>query len=223
MFRFMRTHHLKFLVGAPIIFLVLVNIDSPSTQRIMLAPQTSPYVEVGERFIVNIELTTDAPVNAVGGIIQFDPTRLEMTSLSRQNSVVTLWSEEPTYSNHDGRVHFSGGILHAPERPSRDVSHIFQIEMLALQSGDALVQVLDPQILAHDGFGTNIAGTSNAIHYSIRQKGTPSPDVNKDGVVSLGDVNTLYLQTYRTYDPMFDLNNDQSVGWADVRMLLRLL
>jgi hypothetical protein len=221
--QFIRSHHLKILAGAPIIFLVLVNVG-PSFQHVLaLSTEAPSFIEVGSTFEVHVMLHTDAAINAVGGVVKFSPHHLEMLSLDRQNSVVSLWSEEPSYSNNEGSVQFSGGILQSDSDTSQLEKKVFTMLFRTLNPGPADISILDPQILAHDGLGTNLAQGTPEIRFVVRAPHTASPDVNRDGVVSLLDVNTLYIQTYRSYDPDFDLNADNKVSWADVRALLEVI
>ena len=64
---------------------------------------------------------------------------------------------------------------------------------------------------------------ANTLTFYVRAHGAASPDINADGVLSLSDVNSLYLKTFRAYDAKYDVNGDGKVDWNDVRVVLGLL
>jgi hypothetical protein len=57
----------------------------------------------------------------------------------------------------------------------------------------------------------------------IRARGTPSPDINGDGQLTIADINAEYLALFRAYDPQYDLNRDKKLTWADVRILIKTM
>jgi hypothetical protein len=220
---FLKNHQYKLILGAPIIFLVIIN--SAGTLGVgnifFFTHAVSNFIVVGDDAEVTLAMRTKAPINAVGGTVTMTPALLEMTSLSRISSVVDLWSEEPAYTKEENVLRFSGGMIgEKTETPLEGA--VFVMHLSALKEGVATVSMRGGQLLASNGVGTNIISGSNALTLYIRAKGSPSPDINDDGVLSLLDVNTLYLKTFRTYDQRYDLNDDGRVSFADVRVLVGL-
>ena len=56
---------------------------------------------------VNVS-SPDQPMNAAQGEISFPTGELEVLSVSKTNSILNLWVQDPTFSNYDGTVDFSG-------------------------------------------------------------------------------------------------------------------
>lgn len=216
------THRKKIIIGAPILFLVLINAGmSVGGNVLKLVPENSVFVEVGDAVPVQLMVHTKSTVNAMGGTILFSPDVLQADAVTRQGSVIDLWSEDPLVNNQSGEIHWSGGIVNESEEPTN--GQVFTIQFHAAHTGKTRVRVIDGQLLAKDGEGTNIlSGTESAL-ISVRAQGQPTPDVNNDGVLSISDINGLYLKTFNDYDARYDLNGDQRVSWSDVLTLISIM
>lgn len=79
------------------------NIPNKQTAAVLiLTPQTEK-VYVGETLSATLILDTpDKPVNMVEARIIFPTDKMEVTSLSKVGSIISLWAEEPAYSNATG-------------------------------------------------------------------------------------------------------------------------
>lgn len=65
----------------------------------------------GDSFKVDVRMeSNDVAVNAVQARIDFPPEMLEVVSLSKVNSVLVYWPEEPTFDNAMGEMSFIGGL-----------------------------------------------------------------------------------------------------------------
>ena len=220
---FFRTHQWKFFWGAPIIFLVIVNSSGAlhPGNFFQLFSTTQAFVQVGDTALVSLRFQTNTPINALGGVVAFSPGVIEVDSLDRTNSMIDLWSEEPSYANQDGTIQFSGGMVDdKSSAPSRGDIFTFSVRMIGVGTG--AIEMKNAELLASNGEGTNVASGQNTLTFYIRKKGTASPDVNGDGVLSITDVNTLYLKTFRSYDEHYDLNGDRKINWTDVKTLIAL-
>lgn len=91
-------------------------------------------------------------VNAADGTISFDPKTLSVVSISKDGSVFSLWTADPTFSNADGTINFSGGSPKAITAPGTVISVTFK----ALSQGKGTVSVAKASILAADGKGTDV-------------------------------------------------------------------
>jgi hypothetical protein len=219
----LRAHPYKIIVGAPIIFLVLVSGSSilGGGNYFSFTGGRAQFAVVGDEIPVTLDIHTKVPINAVGGTVHFDPSVLAISSLSRISSSVDLWSEEPVIDNTEGTLHFSGGLFgEKTDAPLQGT--IFVINMTARTPGKTNLTVTNGEILANNGEGTNVSGGARALTLYIRAAGLPSPDVNGDGILSASDANILYLKTFRAYDSAYDLNGDGKVNWTDVRDMIAL-
>jgi len=77
--------------------------------ELFLLPQNS-LVGRGETFFVEVRLDTEGEdINAVEANLVFPQTYLEVVTLDRGGSILTLWPREPAFSNTEGTLSFSGG------------------------------------------------------------------------------------------------------------------
>ncbi len=156
--------------GKKILFLIIaLEIILPSSVfaqgMLSLSPSLGSYT-VGESFSVLVNLNTGGEiVNAGTGQINFDNSKLQVVSLGYSQSVFSLWTENPSYSNAAGTVTFSGGV------PSPGFSGasggLLRITFRAKAVGQAPVNFLSGSILANDGQGTNIADGLRGALYNI--------------------------------------------------------
>ncbi len=222
---FFRSHKRKIVAGAPIIFLLLLGSSGilANGNTLSLSANDSVFVSINDEVPVTLTLSTKTPINAAGGTVTFPSELLSVSTLSRSTSIIDLWSEEPVISNESGTVRFSGGIIGPNVGTTGNRGPIFTLNMRALKEGKALLRVKDGELLANDGSGANQISSTGSLVVYIRGAGRSSPDVNGDGELSLSDVNTLYLRTFRAYDARYDLNGDEKVDWTDVKNLISLL
>ncbi len=216
-------HKRKIIIGAPILFLAIMNVTgfTGSGNTLSFSPEQTIFYTVGEEVVVHLDMQTKRPVNAVGGNVYFPPDTLESITVTRIGSRIDLWSEDPTVTNESGIIHWSGGIVN-PEAEGVN-GRVFTMRFHAKEVGKAEIVVRDGQLLTHDGAGTNVYSGNPSLTLYVRAQGTPSPDVNEDGKLSLSDANTLYLRSFGKYDARNDLNMDGKVGWSDVTFLVSLL
>jgi hypothetical protein len=217
-----KRHKYKYIFGAPIMFALFVNIDAlnNAVNTLSLTTDQSKFVEVGESVTVTTKVYTTETINAIGASIEFNPNMLAVTSLDPDSTVVDLWAEKPRLSSTPGNVIFAGGVTSGDFMGSGEV---FSFNVKAIDTGTAKLSLVDPEILANDGVGTNLISRKYDLTLYVRDKGLASPDLNDDGRISLMDVNILYFNTLRSYDPTYDLNGDGDVSLADVRALLKML
>lgn len=111
-------------------------------------------VRAGETVVVRLLVESDQPLNAVEGLVSFPADLLSVTSISKTGSVVALWVEEPSYSNAQGTVSFSGGVPNPGYMG--DFRRVINIEFRAKAAGSATIAIQNASVLANDGAGTNI-------------------------------------------------------------------
>ena len=218
-----KKHKYKIILGAPIIFVLFVNIDISGISRntISITPNDTVYVAVGDTFSANIGIDSSDAINSIGGKLIVPENALETVEISFDNSLIDLWAVEPKITEGSDTVLFGGGIIH--EEGFTGAGNIFTVTIQALASGDATISLRDPEMLAHDGTGTNLLTQKKDLVYHIREKDTPSPDLNSDGKITLMDINILYFNTLKKDDPRYDLNGDGKVTLGDIRILLSML
>ncbi len=143
---------------------------------LFISPATGTY-RVGESFSVLINTNTDGrAINAASGQINFDNSRLEITSLGYTKSIFTIWVEEPGFSNAGGTIHFSGGVPNPGFTGSS--GNILRITFKPKAIGSASVDFVSGTLLANDGQGTNILDNLKSGVFKIvaAPPTTPKPE-----------------------------------------------
>jgi hypothetical protein len=164
---------------------------------------------------LSVFIDSRTSINAIGGKISFPSKLLTVDHISKNDSIVDLWSEEPLIDQVAGTIFFSGGIT--GDTGYREKGELFSITFITKQEGIGHIDIQDGELLARDGNGTPIEYRTSPSTLYIRKPGTPSPDVNADGQLSFSDINLIYLASFRSYNPKYDLNSDGKNNWNDVR------
>jgi len=107
----------------------------------------------GDTFIVEVKISSpDRLINAAEGVLFFDKDILGLKELSTGNSVFSVWAEEPSFSNKNGKVSFVGGT---PDGFQGTEAEVLKIIFLAKKSGNAeLTPTSDFAVFLSDGKGT---------------------------------------------------------------------
>lgn len=137
-------------------------------------------VSAGEAFTETVSVSSsDQALNATSGTVTFPTDLLSVSSVSNANSILTLWVEQPTYSNYLGTVTWSGvvpnpGFIGAGGR-------VLSIRFFAKRAGTATIAFSSSEVLANDGNGTNILTAAHpasvSISSSLPQQSQPSADL----------------------------------------------
>ena len=132
----------------------------------------------GELFSVLVNVNTlSKSINAASGQLNFDSAKLEVVSLGYSNSIFTLWTQGPAFSNSAGSITFSGGL------PSPGFTGpsgaVLRVTFKPKGVGQAAVNFASGSILANDGKGTNIldgfsGGVFNVVASAAKPSETPS-------------------------------------------------
>ena len=196
------------------------NIPNKQTVAVLiLTPQTEK-VYVGETLSATLVLDTpDKPVNMVEVKIIFPTDKMEVTSLSKIDSIISLWVEEPAYSNATGTITFSGG-LPTPGFKGR-AGKLLNITFKVKDAGEALINIEDAAVLANDGLGTDVlVGTQPAKLLLIEiMAGTEIGDIDGNDRIDLIGASILITNWGTPKNTRSDLNNDGKVNSKDISIL----
>ncbi len=156
-----------FLFG--FVFAVLslpVSVKADAT--LSISPSGGSYA-VGDTFSVLVSLSTGGEsINAGTGEIHFDTSLLQVTNLGYSQSIFSLWTENPSFSNSAGTVNFSGGVPNPGYNGSSGA--ILRITFKTKAVGQAEVSFNSGSVLANDGQGTNILKNKNSATYTVSAK-----------------------------------------------------
>lgn len=192
---------------------------------------SSESIESGKQFSVDVIVNATTPVNAVDIAIAFPVNQVEIVSIDRGESVLTLWTADPKVDN--GVVYLAGGTY---QRGFVGEHKIATINVKALKSGQATFIPKTVKLLAGDGKGTQVATKidSGAFNTSIYEPGTTPPlpgtlkatgevyvvtDVDNDGKVTLRDVSS-FMASWSSGGAVYDFNNDGLMTFRDFSILL---
>lgn len=143
--------------------------------KLFLSPATGGFL-VGSTVDVSIILDTDnVPINTVKVDLKFPPDKLQIVSPSSGKSFISIWLEQPAYSNIEGTISFAGGI---PEGIKTSSSIVSVVTFRVIKAGEAIVRILPSSgVLAHDGKGTEILARVIGGRYTLRPKPPEGPKV----------------------------------------------
>ena len=151
-----------------VIFLVSASLAAAAD--VSVAPSSGSY-SAGQTFTATVQADPDgSDVNAVEATLSFDPNVLSVIAVSKDGSVFSLWTTEPTFSNAEGTVSFGGG---SPS-PFSQTSDLLRITFRTVSEGSSDVSVSDASVLAADGQGTDVYESSQDATYTVAA-GQPEP------------------------------------------------
>lgn len=147
------------------IALFIGNFSHANAADIFVTPALGNYT-VGQRFSVDIYVSSPSvAINAVSGILSFPSDSLEVTSISKAGTIMSLWVQEPTFSNQAGTVNFEGVVLNPGFTGSS--AKVLTVNFRAKGYGLADTTFSSASILANDGTGTNVLKSISGGHYNI--------------------------------------------------------
>jgi len=164
---------MKKIITALIVFTFLPFVASAQA-TMSVSPAVGSY-EVGEMFSTLVNLNSGGQsINAGMAQINFDNTRLDVVSLGYSQSIFSLWTENPSFSNVAGSIKFGGGV---PNPGFSGASGgILRITFRAKATGQAPVNFISGSVLANDGQGSNILDSMRGSIFTINPA-TSAPKV----------------------------------------------
>ena len=139
----------------PIIFLFfLITFPLQVEGASLLLSPGSESFSVGDSFSVELRIDTAGDsINTAQATIYFPVDVVKVLSVSKENSIFSLWPETPTFSNLTGEISFIGGLPHPGfSGEGKAITINFKLE----KEGEMLLSFGESKILADDGKGTNI-------------------------------------------------------------------
>jgi hypothetical protein len=143
-----------FLGAALFLGAFLSGTHGASAASLYLTPSTGSYL-TNHTFTVGIYVSSpDIAMNAAQGTVAFPADKLEVLSISKTDSVVNLWVQEPSFSNRDGAINFGGVVVNPGFQgvSGKILGVTFQVK----KPGTAAISFSAGSVLANDGKGTNI-------------------------------------------------------------------
>lgn len=157
------------------IFALFSGAKAASAASLSLSPASGSF-QVGQTFSVRV--TVDSPnaaINAVSGVVSFPQDKLKITSLSKTGAIVSLWVQEPSFSNEVGTMNFEGIVLNPGFQG--DAGRIITVNFQVKAAGAANIAFASGSILANDGLGTNVLGGFTNANFGLK----PAPQGEEAG------------------------------------------
>lgn len=150
-------------------FVFFSNVEAASTARLYFLPKSGEF-EIGKVFQVRFAVDTGGTaINLVEANISFSEN-LEVTSFSKEGTIISLWFNEPKFSNTERTISFVGGI---PNPGFSGIGRLLIINLKTKKAGSAWLKVSSAQVLANDGFGTNILKESDSANFTLFESKLP--------------------------------------------------
>lgn len=161
-------HFLYCLLFLGTCFISLFFTSIVHAANLSVSPATGNFY-TQNNFTVSVEVNTDQAINGVEGILQFPTDKLEVISINKSHSVMSLWIQEPSFSNggQTGVVHFSAIKLNPGYTGQK--GNVIDVVFRVKSPGVANVSFSSGSILANDGKGSNLLDLFNSAVYSLRQ------------------------------------------------------
>ncbi|HET9641600.1 MAG TPA: cohesin domain-containing protein [Candidatus Paceibacterota bacterium] len=174
-------------------------------------------VSAGETFTETVQVSSaDQSINAVSTTVSFPTDLLQVISVTKVNSILTLWVVDPIYSNVDGTVSVSGIVPNPGYIGGR--ARVVAITFRAKRAGTAKLSFTgDEQVLANDGNGTNVFTDGQPAMVTILPSTAPAvatASANRGDLLAHITSSSHPDQTawYRTTHAVFDWTNAPGVS-----------
>jgi hypothetical protein len=142
-------------------------LQSAHAANITLTPSFGSY-KAGSTFSVTLNITSNQDaINAVSASLHFNSDVLSLQSVSKTGSIITVWAEEPVFSNSDGTASMEGVIFNPGF--SGATGKVATLSFKARKAGTANITVSSGSVLANDGNATNVVKTLGSASFSVTE------------------------------------------------------
>jgi hypothetical protein len=158
-----------FAVTIFVAFLGFVNYANAGT--IYISPSSGSYT-VGS--IVTVRIMTSSPaqaINAVSGTLKFPADKMQIVALSKASTIMSLWVQEPSYSNGAGSADFAGVVLNPGFTGS--AGQVLTVSFKVTNTGTAKLSFSSGSLLANDGNGTEVLSGLSGAEYTFKPAEVP--------------------------------------------------
>lgn len=158
--------NMRYLLYGCVLFLVPF-VTQAATLSIL--PASGSYA-VGDTIAVSVAISSNTAVNAVSSSLLYSADTLELRSISKEGSIISLWVQEPSFSS--GRATVEGAILNPGYTGAS--GRVARLVFRARSPGPAYVRFASAEVLANDGVGTNVYEGASPAAFTIAAAPAPS-------------------------------------------------
>jgi hypothetical protein len=159
-----------------LIFCSFSFVERADAATLYLSPASGSYT-VGDVITVSMLVNTQGQtINSVDANITYPNKYLEVISISKSGSILSLWVEEPTFVNSSGTINLGGGL----PTPGHNggAGKIIDVTFKLKAAGSAQLAFSSGAVRANDGYGTNVLQASSGATFNISapiKKPAPPP------------------------------------------------
>jgi hypothetical protein len=185
--------------------------------NLTLSPSSGGYT-VGQTLSVDVMVSGNTdPINAVSSSISFSSQTLELRSISKSGSIITVWAEDPSFSNANGTASLEGVILNPGFSGTQ--GKVVTLSFRVKRAGSGTVTLTNGSVLANDGNATNVLGTLGSATYSFSDAADSedvapaqsSPSSNSNLPVVTSSTHPDSAKWYNASEASFEWNLPSSV------------
>lgn len=138
----------------------VVSFTDAYAANLIISP-SSITTKAGRTFSVDIVVNNNLDaINAVSADVVFPKDALQIVSVSKKSSFISLWAEEPTFSNEKGTLSLEGVALNPGF--NKATGNVLTVTFKALQAGNVSISVKSGAVLANDGNATDVLKTTGS-------------------------------------------------------------
>jgi hypothetical protein len=100
-------------------------------------------------------------INAVSGAVSFPSDKMQLISIGKAGSIITFWTQEPSFSNASGKAQFEG-VAYNPGYTG-PAGSIVTLTFKVKAAGSATLSFSAASVLANDGQGTNVLDSTKDV------------------------------------------------------------
>lgn len=208
--------------------LAAVSLSTEHTQVMIQLPSGNTTVTVGEPFQVEVRIDAQEPINAVEMDLLYPEQYMVVEQLRDGESVLTIWTEEPTAEN--GVIHVRGGTF---RRGFIDEHRVIAWTARATQAGTFRIRPQHIQLLAGDGSGTEVklddvdmppleltaVSAEDAAPAEAAAVSQEATDLNGDGLITMQDI-SIFMSAWGSEDTIYDFTGDNRMSFPDFSIIL---
>ncbi len=178
--------------------------------RLSLYP-SSATVNVGQTVSMSVIIaSSDQAANAVSGNLSFPANKLQVVSVSKANSILSLWVEEPSFSNSAGTVTFQGVVPNPGFQSGRGT--VLTVVFKAIAAGPANVSFSQASVLANDGSGSDILSDFQGASINVSGQAQEQTIVESKVPSSDPSVINITSKTHPAVNKWYSLKNAE-LSW----------
>lgn len=157
-------YYIRTIIYSVLLLVVFIATPVYAGQASLFLNKSQSTVGEGDNITIDVKVKSpDQAINAVSGSITFPGDLLQIVSISRDNSILNIWTHDPNINRN--KISFEGVILN-PGYIGQG-GNIFHITFQAKKIGTATISFNEGSLLANDGLGTNIIAGLNSTTFSI--------------------------------------------------------